>query len=145
MREIKFRNWYKPKEGRLYSDITPPKMIYLSFCQTIDSGRTLVFTDEERTYIDESDFEEPILMQYTGLKDKNGKEIFEGDIVSVKLPDTPHYVGGTILGKIEYDEVGCRFNINQYFENEFCYDYYDIHEDLSIEIKGNIYQNPELL
>jgi hypothetical protein len=84
MRNIKFRNWYKVREGSLYTDETPPKMIYLSFAQTINSGCTLVFTDEERTWIDESDFEDPILMQFSNFKYKNDKDIFEHDIIYFK-------------------------------------------------------------
>jgi len=131
-REIKFRNWYKVREGRFYADTTPPKMIYLSFQQTIDEGRTLLFTDEERSWIDESDFEEPILMQFTGLKDKNGKEIYEGDII---IRDGNYYViefiqarfkavykGGEdkslILGSLMWDES---------------------------EVAGNVFENPNLL
>lgn len=81
------------------------------------------------------------LMQFTGLKDKNGKEIYESDLVKVKLPDTIKVKGETIKGKIEYDNVGCRYLINQFFDNSYEYDYFQIHEDLIIEVIGNIYEN----
>jgi uncharacterized phage protein (TIGR01671 family) len=64
------------------------------------------------------------IMQYTGLKDKNGKEIYEGDIVSHKFYNTPVVV--------EWSGYGFEFGDVSPYSN-------------SIEVIGNIYQNPELL
>jgi uncharacterized phage protein (TIGR01671 family) len=66
------------------------------------------------------------LMQYTGLKDKNGKEIYEGDIVKPFLRDDKLEVV-----KI-HDAIYCE-----------PFHYYDSPEDF--EVIGNIYENPELL
>ena len=79
------------------------------------------------------------LMQFTGLKDKNGKEIYEGDIV--KADSSYHIWGGAKL-KVFYGEVK--------FEPER--GYYCVFKDTNrtdidknhIEVIGNIYQNPEL-
>lgn len=74
--------------------------------------------------------DEVVLMQSTGLKDKNGVDIFEGDV-------------GWDAHFEEYGEV--------VFENgSFRYEFGNISEDLfevtdDIEIVGNIYENPELL
>ncbi len=70
MREIKFRAWDKYIKAML-----PFEAIRL------DNGKFIIGTwnFEESDIVDEHDFE---LMQYTGLKDKNGKEIYEGDIVA---------------------------------------------------------------
>jgi uncharacterized phage protein (TIGR01671 family) len=88
------------------------------------------------------------VMQYTGLKDKNGKEIYEGDIVKIhNYPD-----------EFKRQEAPKDFNVfevkwNQYvwsFSNESIYTPMSTyHErtmtDYEIEVIGNIYENPELL
>lgn len=74
--------------------------------------------------------DEVILMQSTGLKDKNGVEIFEGD---VGWDDHLE-----VYGKVIFDE------------GKFIYEWENICDDLcevnaDIEVIGNIYENPELL
>ena len=76
--------------------------------------------------------DEIVLMQSTGLKDKNGKEIFEGDVVSI---DTD-----------EFDLLFVKYESGIYWlmDDEECVehlsDYYKY-----VSIVGNIYENPELL
>ncbi|HIT92538.1 MAG TPA: hypothetical protein IAD11_06400 [Candidatus Stercorousia faecigallinarum] len=88
-----------------------------------------------------------IPLQCTGLKDKTGKLIFEGDILRVTgSRDTSGY------GVVEYLQCGCKFIVTGYLDNpsgyyprkkgELCR---DLEEWLCTEVIGNIYQNPELL
>jgi len=84
------------------------------------------------------DFE---LMQYTGLKDKNGVEIYEKDVVSY----SEHYIGdhrySAGRGVVEFDNGSFFINESE-FSPELCRE--EI-ENEHIEIIGNIYENPELV
>ena len=65
MREIKFRAW-----GKENKEIYEPDLIYDGKSAELNKSPDLQDVDSNND----------VLMQYTGLKDKNGKEIFEGDI-----------------------------------------------------------------
>lgn len=71
-----------------------------------------------------------VLMQYTGLKDKNGKEIYEGDVV--KIDGDKKYIG-----EIKWNVLG--------FVCDYGIDGIKNHLPDYVEIIGNIYENPELL
>ena len=112
MREIKFRAW----------DKLTTKMYGVEFINFAD------FRDKEGS---------TILMQYTGLKDKNGKEIYEGDIVT----------------SLDWDG---KF-LCQYDSKFACFEFYDDQTDTFLggasygdkvpllEVIGNVYEHPELL
>lgn len=76
-----------------------------------------------------------ILMQFTGLKDKNGKEIYEGDIYEVPINIVKmyhkHYSEDKYIKEVYFDR------------GTFVIDYLDWLD--KIEVIGNIYENPELL
>lgn len=73
--------------------------------------------------------------QYTGLKDKNGKEIYEGDIIKY----FNHRFRDPIIHEVEYHSEGTSFSIPNLHTME------DFEPEEGIEIIGNIYENPELL
>ncbi|MEO2600997.1 YopX family protein [Clostridium butyricum] len=122
MREIKFRAWYKGvHSGEMIYDIQN------EFEERINLGM-----DSFGHYLNKDSFE---VMQYTGLKDCKGKEIYEGDIAIVNNK----------IFKIVYSKGS--FVI--YNGNSNIHLIYDLNiEDNKInnmEVIGNIYENPELL
>jgi len=84
-----------------------------------------------------------VLMQYTGRPDKNGVEIYEGDIVKINLMENLNIFWVTILGKIYWDENKYGWMVNTGTDGQpnirdFGYLY-------NCEVIGNIYENPELI
>lgn len=85
--------------------------------------------------------------QCTDLRDKNGKLIFEGDILKVTgSRDTSGY------GVVEYLQAGCQFFVNGYLDYPSPYHprrkgefHQPLQEWLCTEVIGNIYENPELI
>ena len=89
-------------------------------------------------------------LQYTGLKDKNGKEIFEEDIVKVAWKET--MFRGTqfeiertnfSLGIVEYNEDTCSFYFNSYGER--CSEPSELTKGMDIKVMGNVHENYDLL
>ncbi|MGE6602616.1 YopX family protein [Lysinibacillus fusiformis] len=85
------------------------------------------------------------LMQYTGLKDKHGKEIYEGDIVEYNDFNSLR-TGGHAEDKIIVGKVAFSCGMWMVEENNCGHDLYEgLVNDEELEIIGNIYENPELL
>ena len=86
--------------------------------------------------------EEVELMQSTGLFDKNGKEIFEGDVIAIEVDDTETPINARIF---QNSKIGVlMFHV---FEDNEDVPMVELLEDNSVafEIIGNIYENPEFL
>ena len=80
------------------------------------------------------------LMQYTGLHDKNGKEIYEGDVVKFRFKKDRTECED-LIGFMEYQTQYCAFKIVSSPINGA----FRIDDEVIIEVIGNIYDNPELL
>lgn len=132
MRDIKFRAWSKFWNELYYFDFEK--------CIEVREGGLWVKHKNGSTCVNQPSVE---LMQYTGLKDKNGKEIYEGDIV--KTEDDDSFTKGIVF----FDDDGFKCT-SAYYNNIKDYSIYDhlnkefINDNLIVVI-GNIYENPDLL
>lgn len=123
---IKFRAWDK-KTKTMYE----VKSIVFTLQSMLCVNKKAVYP-ERTLYLDDDD---TILMQYTGLKDKNGVEIFEGDVVKLQytiasdfeLFEVHQFRGG--MWRIDNRRRGSEL----WLRNEDC------------EVIGNIYEHPHLL
>lgn len=116
MREIKFRAWDKKQVWMLYKDESCGHTEYeMHPIQAINK----ILAGEDKNLI---------FMQYTGLKDRNGTEIYEGDILNCRT---------LIIKTMKWSEL-------QEVIEDIIQVYYFINYD-ELEVIGNIYENPELL
>ncbi len=137
-REIKLRAWDK----ELGEWIDPNEFMV--------TGMGELFIDDSREWIKPADSDRIIVVEFTGLLDKNGKEIYEGDIISSSNEGsdgsdvwTNKEVG---IANIVWMELG--FYAKNIGDENFCWSLLDAsswYHINYIEIIGNIYENPELL
>ena len=122
MREIKFRAWHSGAKQML---------------QSRDQGHQ----GEVFKWLHEG---QPVsIMQFTGLRDKNGKDICEGDVVNL-LADAGAFKGGVTetLASVEWDAEDTGFYYLTQADN---FPHVKPWFAVSVEVIGNIYENPSLL
>lgn len=125
MREIKYQGFYKsrvPNPGMC-------RVLEINFedgMATLSNGAVRLFADLKDIH----------LREFTGFRDKNGKEIFEGDICRVVVHGKESFAG------VRWDvEDGGFF----YATNDGCFPHVKPWLAESVEIIGNIYENPGLM
>lgn len=134
MREIKFRAWLKETQEMI-------EAYNLSWGYSInpDTGDNIHNINSQWKV-----GRDAILMQYTGLKDKNGKEIYEGDIVRVLNNLKEYECGEVAMGNLGTWAVRLhqlKIPIFEFIDDRLSL----VHSMDRIEVIGNIYENPELL
>ncbi len=82
------------------------------------------------------------LILSTGLKDKNGKEIFEGDIVQYQNSKVP---SADSKGVIRFFDNWAMFGIDIEYNEPRALFFNGLADHISLEVVGNIYENPELI
>ena len=135
-REIKMRFWYEVNRT-----MSPP-MTIKEIVQDVLNSSSDQTRKEKLSY--------NVEMQYTGIKDNNGKEIYEGDIMRylARYPkdfqeDNPHRRFGRVSNGVSWSDNYCCFLIDSTYEKELVFLGFD--ENKQWEVIGNIYENPELL
>ena len=83
------------------------------------------------------------LMQFTGLKDKNGKEIYEGDVLSEPIQIDEEWTNSAI--PVIWSDEKSAFCVDFSFDKDGSFIEYLSENCSEMEIIGNIYENPELL
>ena len=144
MREIKFRAWDEQAKV-MHEDFR--------FIKSGDDGNDwLIFTSHLQTLQEKHHpFDNPYfqqqfkVMQFTGLKDVNGVEIYEGDYVSIFDRDDNEFM---MCGVVKFGFRGYPgFDIYTRGDNTYSDEYntFTNDDDLYFKVVGNKYQNPELL
>ena len=128
---FKFRLWHKPLKIMHYNDFTVTATEYMAKIYQQDDYM-MKFNQEDLEFDKQC-----ILMQCTGLKDKNGKLIYEGDIVKEYYYNTKE----TAIKKTIFDENICGYAYTDGIEyNSLCFS-----DCRRLEVIGNIYENKDLL
>ena len=121
MRKIKFRAWHKEK--KIMGEVLGIDILH----------KEIFFSNEDVDCYEHTDFKDIELMQYTELKDEDGDEIYEGDIVTLH---NSRY-------KVIFNSEEARFVLKDvFFEIDIPF---TNNNNKRIEVIGNIYENSELL
>jgi uncharacterized phage protein (TIGR01671 family) len=128
MREIKFRAWDEANKKYIewhdFSIVFDSDSLYELLCGNIKNF---------------------ILEQFTGLRDKNGREIYEGDVITSAISRAhQEELGCSITGVVNYEPCLGSYDITSIFDDEDFCKFSEI-DEFNIFVIGNIHEKPELL
>lgn len=152
MRNIKFRAWDKDEDQMIYDfGLTPgdyfPYQLPDDDCESPEDPANYKYFDNAE------------LMQFTGLKDKNGKDIYEGDILTIPIGnfDPASRAKAPSYWVVEWDEDGLGYQLTLTKKRDLTPAEKELHfghkaftglyrkRGPESEVIGNIRENPELL
>lgn len=143
MREIKFRAMMmhrQVQEDGTEAYLNRYEWFYGGGVWTFNNGYTLLFGEDENGngYPVVHRVEKDSVGQYTGLRDKNGKDIYEGDILQFEI-DGEMFMTSPVEWKPEFGIFGAGINVGEWCPEDMwaC--------EADYEVIGNIYEHPELL
>lgn len=132
MREIKFRAWDKVKKGMIYDNVEYDKRLLFEYASKDNPDRQpqhfIGYGDYDAQWFD--------IMQWTGLKDKNDRDIYEGDMIKIfNLIETIIFDGGALGYYLNNDRTD-HFSIlgHHHLLNWFG------DKSEKVEVVGNIYE-----
>jgi hypothetical protein len=131
MRQIKFKAWDDKNK------VMMPNVGILGLSESFAYGHNRDWLYNSMEWGGEEEFiQSPVLLQYTGLNDKNGKEIYEGDVVTTNGGHPAEVIWQAYIAKFLLQSLGEGRGYLDWFEKRF---------EPGFEVIGNIYENPELL
>lgn len=129
MREIGYRAWLKEEKRYIY-----PKLILNDFGSVVEVAYNDIDISSDELIEHKLLIEEVVLEQFTGLRDKNGKKIYEGGIVNIQ--GIKYYVD------FEYGGFWLNNNKRSWKSHRPFIHFLEIN---NVEVIGDIHRNPELL
>lgn len=145
MRALEFRIWIKD-EGRFYDESDDESYLIVPNGNVIyESG---AYEEDGEFFRDTTNQTSNVIVeQYTGLKDKNGKEIYEGDIVEQFVCGVHQFKGKSCgrrtIWQVRWNKEECCFELHYLYGSLFGDSMMSKGEEYVVI--GNIHENPELL
>ncbi|MUT66033.1 YopX family protein [Paenibacillus sp. NEAU-GSW1] len=140
MREIKFRAWDKERKEMLPVTLMDWPQWWVS-CEPVLEGVIQPSDYGERNSFKNEETDRHILMQYTGLKDCEDREIYEGDVLEFVIFDHEGADSGVLKRSVKWASEAASFVVGE----EEWWMFFILANDDGAKIIGNIYESPELL